>query len=132
MHTERYSMIGKTKALMLVLAFAFGLFWVGGIPTAQADQKKVNEQLYLKKATCVGMDTCVQCHDKEYKEYKLSSHYRIFVKDDKTGAEGCETCHGPGSIHVDNGGGKGSIINPKRDPEICFNCHTDKKIQFRL
>ncbi|MBF0512097.1 MAG: hypothetical protein HQL13_07215 [Candidatus Omnitrophica bacterium] len=24
------------------------------------------------------------------------------------------------------------MINPKKDPEICFTCHTDKKMQFRL
>ena len=123
-------MIGKAKATVIVLALVFGLFWTMGVPSVRADQARVNQM--LKKATYVGMDVCVTCHDKEAKEYKLSSHYRAFVKDDTTGAEGCETCHGPGSIHVDNGGGKGSIINPKRDPEICFTCHTDKKMEFRL
>jgi len=134
MNKERHPMIGKTKALMVVLALVFGLFWVvGGVPESKADQNKVNQQLYLKKATYVGMEVCETCHDKEYKEYKLSSHYRAFVKNDTTNAEGCETCHGPGSIHVDNGGGIGvGIINPKRNPEICFTCHTDKKMQFRL
>jgi len=133
MNTERHLMISQTKALMVVLALVFGLFWAGGIPSVRADQNKVNEQLYLKKAKYVGMDVCAQCHDKEFKEYKLSSHYRAFVKNDTTGAEGCETCHGPGSIHVDAGGGVGvGIINPKRNPEVCFQCHTDKKMQFRL
>ena len=133
MNTERHLMINKTKTLLLALAVVFGLFWVGGVPSVRADQNKVNAILHSKKATYVGTDTCASCHDKEYKEYKLSTHYRIFVKDDTTGAEGCETCHGPGSIHVDNGGGIGvGIINPKKDPEICFTCHIDKKMQFRL
>ena len=132
MNKERHPMIGKTKALMMVWALVFGLFWVGGISVSQADQNKVNEKLYLKKATYVGMDVCSTCHEKEVREYKLSTHARIKIKDDTTGAEGCEICHGPGSIHVDNGGGKGTMINPKRDPEICFTCHTDKKMQFRL
>ncbi len=119
-------MNNRTKALTVVLVLAFGTF-------SHADQNKVNAQLYLKKAKYVGMDTCAQCHDKEYKQYKLSTHARINIKDDTTGAEGCEICHGPGSIHVDNGGGVGvGIINPKKDPEICFTCHTDKKMQFRL
>ncbi|MDE2028113.1 MAG: hypothetical protein KGJ11_06200, partial [Candidatus Omnitrophica bacterium] len=93
---------------------------------------KVNEMLYLKKAKYVGMDTCAMCHEKEVKEYKLSTHARIHIKNDTTGAEDCEVCHGPGSVHVDASGGKGNIINPSKDPEICFNCHTDKKMQFRL
>ena len=125
-------MIGKTKALMVALALVIGLFWVGGVSSVRADQNKVNEMLYLKKAKYVGMETCLTCHEKEGKEYKLSSHYRAFIKNDTTGAEGCETCHGPGSIHVDNGGGLGTMINPKKNPEVCFSCHTDKKMQFRL
>lgn len=125
-------MISQTKVIVFSLVLAFGLFWAGGVPVSQADQHKVDMMLNKSKATYVGMDTCASCHDKQYKEYKLSTHARIFVKNDATGAEGCETCHGPGSIHVDNGGGKGNIINPKRDPGICFSCHTDKKMQFRL
>ncbi|OIO36767.1 MAG: hypothetical protein AUJ72_05710 [Candidatus Omnitrophica bacterium CG1_02_46_14] len=42
-------------------------------------------------------------------------------------------CHGPASLHVEAGGGRGvAIINPKKDPSICFSCHTDKKLEFRL
>ncbi len=132
MNIERHLMISQTKSLVVLLAIVFGLFWIGGVSVVRADQNKVNEMLYLKKAKYVGMDTCAQCHDKEYKEYKLSTHARINIKNDSTGAEGCETCHGPGSIHVDNGGIGVGIINPKKNPEICFTCHTDKKMQFRL
>ncbi|OGZ98748.1 MAG: hypothetical protein A3C07_04620 [Candidatus Sungbacteria bacterium RIFCSPHIGHO2_02_FULL_47_11] len=41
-------------------------------------------------------------------------------------------CHGPGSVHVDDGGSKGTIMNPRKSPEVCFSCHTDKKAEFRL
>ena len=48
--------------------------------------------------------------------------------------QGCEMCHGPGSLHVQAGGGRGvgGIINPRKDPTTCFQCHTDKKVEFRL
>ncbi|MDE1920005.1 MAG: hypothetical protein KGI24_01000 [Candidatus Omnitrophica bacterium] len=124
-------MIGQ-KSWMVLLGLAMGLFWAGGISVARADQNKVNEMLYLKKATYVGMDTCVTCHEKEGREYKLSTHGRLHIKNETTGAQDCETCHGPGSIHVDASGGTNNIINPKNDPEVCFTCHTDKKMQFRL
>ena len=123
-------MIGPKKLLVGLLVIAFGLFWAGGIPSLRASELKVQQM--LKKSTYVGMDVCATCHEKEVREYKFSTHARIKIKDDTTGAEDCEICHGPGSTHVDNGGGKGTIINPKRDPEICFTCHTDKRMQFRL
>jgi predicted CXXCH cytochrome family protein len=129
---RRYLMINFARATIFSLITVFALFWPGGMSFVQADQNKVNDMLYLKKAKYVGMDTCVMCHEDEYRQFKLSTHYRIFVKSDATGAEGCEVCHGPGSVHVDASGGKGNIINPGRDPEICFTCHTDKKMQFRL
>ena len=45
---------------------------------------------------------------------------------------GCESCHGPGSKHVQAGGGKGSIVNPGKSPEACFQCHLDKRGEFSL
>lgn len=98
---------------------------------AQAESKKYTPA-ELKKATYVGSETCSMCHEKEAKEYELSSHARIHIKDDKIEGQGCESCHGPGSIHVENEGGKGSIINPRKNPEVCFSCHLDKKAEFRL
>lgn len=42
-------------------------------------------------------------------------------------------CHGPGSVHVDDGEGRrGTIINPRKNPEVCFSCHMDKKMEFML
>lgn len=114
-----------------IVFLSMALFWGAlMVSSAMASEQKVSEM--LKKAKYVGMDTCVTCHEKEGKEYKLSTHARIRIKDDTTGAADCEICHGPGSIHADASGGKDNIINPKRDPEICFTCHTDKRMQFRL
>ena len=45
---------------------------------------------------------------------------------------GCETCHGPGSLHVQSGGGAGTIVNPRKSPETCFQCHLDKRGEFSL
>ncbi|MBI4970983.1 MAG: hypothetical protein HZC17_03990 [Candidatus Omnitrophica bacterium] len=73
------------------------------------------------------------CHEKEAREFKLSTHSRLNIEHGQTKAQGCEMCHGPGSIHVDAGGGKGKgIINPRKNPEVCFSCHMDKKMEFRL
>ncbi len=120
----------KTKALIVFFALVFVSFWAGGIPVSQAAQEKVNEM--LKKATYVGTEVCATCHEKELKEFKLSIHARISNDKAEGAAQGCEMCHGPGSIHADASGGKDNIINPRKNPEICFTCHLDKKMEFRL
>lgn len=91
----------------------------------------------MKGATYVGTETCASCHEEAFKEYKLSTHARLEIKGEETSAQGCEMCHGPGSAHVDAGGGLNKhgeelIINPKKHPETCFACHTDKKAEFHL
>jgi len=49
------------------------------------------------------------------------------------GLTGCESCHGPASLHVLGGGGRGkSIVNPGKDPEPCFECHRPIQAEFRL
>lgn len=120
------------KGRIRVFVLAFSAVVAGFCVTAQAGPVK---EIDLKKATYVGTETCATCHEKEYKEYKASTHARIEVEAEgiEGVANGCEMCHGPGSIHVDNGGGKGNfIINPSKNPETCFKCHTDKRMQFNL
>ena len=112
------------------LLIAFVLLFAGGM-TAHASEQKVQEMLH--KATYVGTETCVTCHEKQGREFKLSTHARIGTKDAMAGvAQGCEMCHGPGSIHAEASGGKDNIINPRKNPEICFTCHLDKKMEFKL
>ena len=98
------------------------------ISTASAEEK-----IEQKKAEYVGTETCASCHDKQYREFQESTHARISVPGDPK-EQGCEMCHGPGSLHVEAGGGRGvgGIINPRKDPSACFKCHVDKKLEFRL
>ncbi|MDE3065951.1 MAG: hypothetical protein KGJ60_00225 [Verrucomicrobiota bacterium] len=48
------------------------------------------------------------------------------------GGSGCESCHGPGSKHVESGGAARFIINPRRDPDACFRCHLQVRAAFEL
>lgn len=83
-------------------------------------------------ATFVGTKECTQCHEDQTGHFATATHAKLAIADAKVGNTGCEACHGPGSIHVKAGGGKGTIVNPKKSPEACFQCHLDKRGQFAL
>jgi predicted CXXCH cytochrome family protein len=83
-------------------------------------------------ATYVGSKKCVECHEDQTKHFDGSTHSRIALKDAKGSDIGCEACHGAGSAHVKAGGSVSTIVNPKKSPESCFQCHLDKRGQFSL
>ncbi|MCR4336991.1 MAG: hypothetical protein NUV91_04210 [Candidatus Omnitrophica bacterium] len=119
----------KGLLTLYILSFLIGLLTVN----AEAAVGKPTNVSFPSEAKYVGTETCATCHEKENREYELSTHARITVSNENEFiANGCEMCHGPGSIHVDNGGGKGTMINPSKDPSICFSCHLEKKAEFSL
>jgi predicted CXXCH cytochrome family protein len=87
----------------------------------------------IEGATFVGNKGCVECHQDYTRRFPASEHGKFHKDDPKwAGVSGCESCHGPGSRHVAAGGGRRLIANPGREPEICFNCHTEIHAAFNL
>jgi predicted CXXCH cytochrome family protein len=83
-------------------------------------------------ATFVGDEQCAMCHEDVVKAYKFTTHARLQVIGAETqGVSGCESCHGAGSKHADDGTGK-FIVNPGKSAEACFRCHQDKQAEFNL
>ena len=83
-------------------------------------------------ATFVGSKECAQCHEETVKGFDTATHARLIVQGENAKGLGCESCHGPGSKHVQAVGGKGTIVNPGKSPETCFQCHLDKRGEFSL
>lgn len=83
-------------------------------------------------ATYVGSQECATCHEDLVAKFASSTHAKLRVTGGNADAIGCEACHGPGSVHVQAGGGLFSIVNPGRSPEVCFSCHVDKRGEFSL
>lgn len=80
----------------------------------------------------VGSDNCAQCHENITKGFKTATHALLKAEGENAVNLGCESCHGPGSIHNETGGAHQTIINPRQSPETCFQCHLDKRGQFNL
>ncbi len=80
----------------------------------------------------VGGTTCQGCHDELYKGFEASAHWMTTQETKMThGAHGCESCHGPGSAHVEGGGDKTKIFTFKgaKNEDItkrCLTCHEAK------
>ncbi len=83
-------------------------------------------------AEFVGNDECATCHEDTVRDFKTADHARLQAKGGNVKEVGCESCHGPGSKHVEAGGGPGTIVNLQKDSTTCFQCHLDKKAEFSL
>jgi predicted CXXCH cytochrome family protein len=120
--------------LGIVLVIAVAAISVFIISCATVERVVVAPPM-IPGATYVGMETCGTCHEKEVKNFKLTAHARIEIpgEGERVEGQGCEACHGPGSLHVDAGGGKGKfIVSPGKDPKACFQCHIEKNAEFSL
>ncbi len=83
-------------------------------------------------ATFAGSESCVECHEKITSSFHDATHARLIADGASPTEIGCESCHGPGSLHVEAGGTLGTILNPRGNPDTCFQCHTDKRGEFAL
>ncbi len=83
-------------------------------------------------AEFVGSEECSTCHEAITRDFRTATHARLKAQGDNAKDMGCESCHGPGSLHVKSGGGAHTIINPQKSPETCFQCHLEVRAQFQL
>lgn len=121
----------RARVLLVIFGLTAGLS-LAWVPSASAKEEVTLLSLHQAGAKYVGTETCITCHEKQGEAFDLSAHARVSIKGEETYAQGCEMCHGPGSVHVDAGGGKGLLVNPKKNPETCFTCHTDKRAETNL
>jgi predicted CXXCH cytochrome family protein len=86
----------------------------------------------------VGSDACAACHEVQFKSFSKTSHSRLVKAKWKSERQGCESCHGPGKLHVEGGGDKTKIRTFERETakqisENCLACHAGREehINFR-
>jgi predicted CXXCH cytochrome family protein len=99
----------------------------------------------------IGSKECEQCHEKIYRDFATADHARLIAEGTNALNAGCESCHGPCSLHSDSGGetkppysftagrpvansfGARLAVDPPRSTEtVCFQCHMDVRGQFDL
>lgn len=75
-------------------------------------------------AQYVGSEICATCHNSIYAEHLKSIHHRI----SSNGVHDCESCHGPGSRHIDEIDPQSTIysfehLSADQRSQICLECH---------
>ena len=81
----------------------------------------------------VGTETCAACHEDQFKAFSATKHAKLKeVPAWKERAQGCESCHGPGSKHAEDPTIPGGIIvfnkmDSKAVSETCLACHAGKE-----
>ena len=88
---------------------------------------------FIEGATIVGSESCAKCHATITRGFHDATHAHLTAKaeDGTTKNVSCESCHGPGSLHVKSGT-RTTIINPKISPDTCTQCHANTRSEFSL
>jgi len=102
-------------------------------------------------AKYIGSSECEQCHEEISRSFKTADHARLLALGKNGHDYGCESCHGPASIHSDSGGetkppysftagrpqpdGLGArlpLTSARAIETVCYQCHLDVRGQFNL
>ncbi|MFQ5721074.1 MAG: GSU2203 family decaheme c-type cytochrome [Candidatus Aminicenantales bacterium] len=106
--------------ILVVNLFSLSLASVVLISTLEA-------KTAVQKAEYVGSETCLECHEEVGKAFQKTIHGRLADFETKGSVSGCEACHGPGSIHVEEEDPAKIIrlkeLTPAEAGEICLKCH---------
>jgi len=122
-------------SILFVLLFFAAPDWAIAQETDQTIPAH-REQVYTR----AGAEACLRCHSGDrMRAIKNSVHGNMENMFSPLASEGCEACHGPGSIHISraHGGagfpkmidfGRGSKYSPRETQvEACLACHHEDK-----
>jgi len=119
-------MLGALAAILLLLA-AGPARAASGPPT-------------IPGATYVGSDTCRGCHEEPAAQFDRTLHSRVLAQNARTTLQGhgCESCHGPGSKHLEDQANPANILrfsqtsvqSQEAREAVCMQCHQRGKRMF--
>lgn len=133
------------------VAFSGTVLLVLGVISCRSVNRAVVVLPNVPGAKYIGSRECEQCHDELYRDFQTADHARLITDGPNALDAGCESCHGPASLHSASGGdvkppysftsgrprpaGLGALpaVEPARATEtVCYQCHAEVRGQFNL
>ena len=120
----------KGKCCGAVIA-AWLLLFIGTQPVSVADDTGAAGRS-VEAAEFMGMDICEACHEDITIGMRMNPHGQAADSRTPFAGEGCETCHGPGSLHVEADGESAAGMlgfnadkgeSTQRQNTACSACH---------
>jgi len=150
MMNHKLSGLGEHLSRLKWSLLVFGaLVLLGAVVSCRTVNRSVVVLPEVPGAKYIGSKECEQCHDKIYKDFVTADHARLISAGPNALGAGCESCHGPGSLHSDSGGetkppfsfaagrpehsGFGAQTfteNARSTENACLRCHTNVRGQF--
>jgi DmsE family decaheme c-type cytochrome len=124
MRSNSFYLLGAALAFALVCAIA-----TADVQTAPQTKPAPTAAAQAAPAEYVGQDTCLACHDDRAKGLSGTIHGTAAHPRSPAAAQGCESCHGPGSRHIEDPSDdtrirKFSKMAPRDSSATCLACHT--------
>jgi len=121
----RYALSGAK--VMQLAGLCILLMLVGACATGSAREGMLTLPT-IEGASHVGDEECARCHAEVQKAFAMTVHGKL--AEFETG--GCETCHGPGSLHVGEGDTENTFnfaaLNADQASAICLKCHSARSL----
>src|SRR5688572_26289245 len=87
-----------------IVAAWLGVVLVFAVSSCRTVTRQVVVLPDIPGAKYVGSKDCEQCHEEIYRDFVTADHARLISAGPNALQAGCESCHGPSSLHSESGG----------------------------